>query len=225
MSDGQKKCCDAAKSCDTDAEKKPCCGGIAIKGMLLGAVIMFVWNAVSWMVLPWHNATLNTFQDEAAVAKALTDNAETSGIFTLPFISPDAAPAFEKPFAFLSVTLEGAPLAMGPQLAAQFVLCLLIAGLLTCLLKKQSTGCPVAFSFKIAVLVALAQNIPLAIWWHFPWDFTLINFADSVIAITLAGMAIATCVLGKKAGCCPTQKKEGCCDKNDGDSSKKGCCG
>jgi hypothetical protein len=53
-------------------------------GGLIGGLVLFAWGVVSWMLLPWHLATLEKFKDEAKVAQALTANATTSGVYLLP---------------------------------------------------------------------------------------------------------------------------------------------
>src|SRR5207245_2758043 len=53
-------------------------------GGLLGGLALFTWGVVSWMLLPWHLATLEKFKDEANVAQALTANAPKSGVYLLP---------------------------------------------------------------------------------------------------------------------------------------------
>src|SRR3989442_1654297 len=53
-------------------------------GGILGGLVLFAWGVVSWMLLPWHLATLEKFKDEAKVAQALTANATKSGVYLLP---------------------------------------------------------------------------------------------------------------------------------------------
>src|SRR5437867_7468408 len=53
-------------------------------GGLIGGMVLFAWGVVSWMLLPWHLATLEKFKDEAKVAQALTANATKSGVYLLP---------------------------------------------------------------------------------------------------------------------------------------------
>src|SRR5207247_8551108 len=53
-------------------------------GGLIGGLVLFAWGVVSWMLLPWHLATLEKFKDEAKVAQALTANATKSGVYLLP---------------------------------------------------------------------------------------------------------------------------------------------
>ncbi len=54
------------------------------KGALFGGLALFVWSTISWMVLPWHNATLNTFTNEDEVARVLKANASGRGIYVYP---------------------------------------------------------------------------------------------------------------------------------------------
>src|ERR1044071_3358555 len=53
-------------------------------GALIGGVTSFVWNAISWMALPWHHATYKPFADEDAVTRALLQHAPTDGVYGLP---------------------------------------------------------------------------------------------------------------------------------------------
>jgi hypothetical protein len=46
-----------------------------VLGAVLGGVTVFVWSAVSWMLLPWHESSMKSFADEAAVAQVILDNA------------------------------------------------------------------------------------------------------------------------------------------------------
>lgn len=57
-------------------------------GAVLGGLVAFGWSAVSWMVLPWHDTSMKSFADEAAVAQGLLDNAPSGGMFMLPGLPP-----------------------------------------------------------------------------------------------------------------------------------------
>lgn len=216
-------CCAVPASCGTtDKKEGSCCGpkdcgpkkgccGLLVKGALLGGIVAFLYLAASWMLLPWHMNAMHSFKNEKAVASTLLANAPESGVYVLPYITDSSQkPAVDKPFAFVSVLSEGFDCTANaaPQMIKQFVLCVLLAGLLTCLLKKQGSGCPVAFSMKIGLLAALVHNGPSYLWWHFPLDFTLMGMVDDFVTFTLAGAVIAKFVLKKDIGCCPA--KTGC---------------
>lgn len=220
-------CCTPG-SCKTDGggcDSKKCCG-TGIKGMLLGGLVMFAWLSVSWMLLPWHEATMYSFAEPAIVGKVIDDNAVTSGIYTIP---SNGSMEMTKPFAFVSVFKDGASAAdMGMQLGKQLLLCLLAAGMLTCLLSKTKQGCPVLASAKVGGIAALMAVLPNWIWFHFDLPYTFVTAADVIISVTLAGLAISKLVL-KMPGCCAGKKKEGggsCCDTKKSDETKGGsCCG
>lgn len=202
--------------------KSPCCWGTLIKGMVIGGIVMFVYLMISWTVIPWHKSTVMSFKNDQAVAVALFENVEKSGIYMLPkVVQPKESPVdetavkgkkpalatapVEKPFAFVSVFKDGIDVKnMSVPLAEQFLLCLFGALLLTCLLKKVACGCPILLSLKVGVLVAVFNHVPNWIWYKFPCDYTLVGMADDIIAITLAGLVISKTVL--KTGSCATGK-------------------
>ncbi|MCA9298792.1 MAG: hypothetical protein KDA28_06985, partial [Phycisphaerales bacterium] len=41
--------------------------------VLIGAVVVFVWNALAWMVLPHHTMTIRHLPNEDAVREVLAD--------------------------------------------------------------------------------------------------------------------------------------------------------
>jgi hypothetical protein len=53
-------------------------------GSILGAIVLFVWSAIAWMLIPWPGDPLRSFTNEDAVAQAITANAPRSGTYLLP---------------------------------------------------------------------------------------------------------------------------------------------
>ena len=39
-------------------------GKALLKGTFLGAIVIYLWMMISWMVLPWHCSAMNKFIDE-----------------------------------------------------------------------------------------------------------------------------------------------------------------
>src|SRR5690348_5584587 len=56
-----------------------------VKGAVAGAIVVFLWGFVSWMVLPWHEKTFSAFQNEEFVGWTLKENAPTKGIYIAPY--------------------------------------------------------------------------------------------------------------------------------------------
>src|SRR5438046_8796255 len=55
-----------------------------VLGSVLGAIILFVWSAIAWMLIPWPGEPLRMFTNEDAVAQAIKANAPRSGNYLLP---------------------------------------------------------------------------------------------------------------------------------------------
>src|ERR1700730_14728884 len=56
-------------------------------GSILGAIVLFVWGAIAWMLIPWPGTPLRPFKNEDAVTQAIVANASQSGNYLLP--NPD----------------------------------------------------------------------------------------------------------------------------------------
>jgi hypothetical protein len=193
-------------ACGAGPEKGKCCAKL-IKGALLGGLIIWAWFALSWHVIPWHANSLMGFKDEKVVADALTKSAPDSGVYVLPFTNMGKEEQkTDKPFAFVSVYAPGVNVkdSMPSMMIGAFVMSVVMAGFLSCLLTKKVDGfCPVAFSMKVGLLAGIAAHLPNYLFYHFPLSWTLTGVADQVIAFALAGAVISKCVLKLKLGMCP----------------------
>jgi hypothetical protein len=180
-----------------------------IKGGVLGGLVVFIWGAISWMVLPWHLATLYKFKDEQAVTEILTANAPASGVFVLPNahrhepgMSEEEMAAAEEaglermmkgPFVFASVRL-GSGQSMGTLMLNSLLIQILGALLVTWLVMKTgSLGyvSRVIFVTVFAVAAGVITHLPYWNWWDFSTGFTVVALADLVIGWFLAGLVIA----------------------------------
>lgn len=180
-----------------------------VLGAVLGGIVAFVWSAVSWMLLPWHNSSMKSFTNEAVVAQALIDNAPSGGMFMLPGMPPgyermsqaekqtaEAAMAQKKaegPY-FYGVVWRGVREDMGRQMGAALLFDMLAALLVTMLVMKtggMSWGGRVMFIVTATLAVCMIAVAPNWIWWHYPRDFVIVTMADLLIGWTLAGMVIA----------------------------------
>src|SRR5262245_13985065 len=61
---------------------------------LAGGVVVFVWGAVSWMVLPWHAASLHTLPASAFAEMKAARMA--TGVYCYPGLPPKDASAAER---------------------------------------------------------------------------------------------------------------------------------
>jgi hypothetical protein len=190
-----------------------------IVGGILGGLVMFLWSAFSWMVLPWHQLTMAKFTDELAVAEVIAANAPYSGIYLLPNVQrldaqgrkpPREEPRADAlarmqagPFLFASVARDGTD-PTNPWLFLRSLIIQVVAATLITVLLVQTRGlrfwCRVGFVETTGVLIAVLATLPLWNWWQFPLRYTLVNFADFIIGVTLAGFVIAKVVGDIPAG-------------------------
>ena len=168
-------------------------------GGLSGGVTLFVWGFVSWMLIPWHDMTLERFENETTVEAALKANAPTSGVYVLPNLegkSSEEMQGLKGTFAFATVQLDW-EMSMGPQMVIHFLGNCVAAGFATWLLLKTTVSgfvSRVRYVKLIAIVAWLACILPMGIWWKFSASFLLINFVDLLIGWGLAGAVIALVV-------------------------------
>ncbi|MBP9864841.1 MAG: hypothetical protein KBC91_00410 [Candidatus Omnitrophica bacterium] len=183
-----------------------------LKSGLLGGCIVFLWSALSWMVLPYHAKTLNHFQDEAAVQSVLNTNTLGAGLYVLPHPEPENArlpdalarqAALKRrhqmeygPFALVVMQPRGT----GPLLllmARGLALKIIAAILMTWLLLQVG---PVSYRRRVffvmvaAMLGAVLVNLEQWNWWAFPDDYVLLQMLDLLTGWFLAGLVMAKIV-------------------------------
>lgn len=167
-------------------------GKVLIKGGLVGGLILFIWSAVSWMLLPWHLMTMNGFKEEAAVTQTITANVPSSGVYLLP-ISMQTPQATSGPLMFATVKLESnwpMSLLLVMSLVIQIVAAFLVTWLLTKTRDLSYMG-RVGFVIVFALTAGIVTLLPLWNWFFFPLNYTLIGIADLLIGWLLAGLWIA----------------------------------
>ncbi len=109
-------------------------------GTILGALIVFVWMMVSWMLIPWHCHVMNQFSNEQRVSEAILASTDQSGIYVLPNMCDAAdmeqhSEAMKKgPVVFASVQREGFNVASATPYILAFIIQLIGAFLVTYLL-------------------------------------------------------------------------------------------
>ena len=186
-----------------------------ILGAILGGLVYFVWGAVSWMALPWHNATLHGFKDPQVMKQVIVDQTVQDGMYVLPCAhagmegkSPEEVKAaFEEamkeksetgPFIFASVRRGPSP-GFETLMPLGLLSAIITAGFITYLLLRAG---PMSFLGKvsfvkfIAVVICLSGVVPNWIWWHYSADFVLVDCLDRVIGWGLASIPMAL-VVGK----------------------------
>lgn len=186
-------------------------------GSILGAIVLFVWSAIAWTLIPWPGDPLRTFTNEDAVLQAITANAPRSGNYLVPYI-PKRTPGMtdqqykaaqqameekmgRSPIVFASVRLEPFGSMVKPlviQFLTQFIVALLATFLLlqTCGLSYK---CRVIFVTAIGVIIFVGGHFDEWNWWSFSNAYMLMQLGAIIIGWFLASLIMAKFVTGKAA--------------------------
>jgi hypothetical protein len=155
-----------------------------------GAVVLFIWSSLSWMILPWHQKTLHQFKDDAMVTAVLQANVDKSGVYLLP---AETEADNRSPAVFAAVSLEGRR-GMTSALLIYFVTECVAALLAAWLLSKttiSSYSGRIAFILVFAIAAAIIASLPNWNWWGFDSQYTLAAMADIIIGWLLAALVMA----------------------------------
>jgi hypothetical protein len=172
-------------------------------GALIGGVILFVWGAVSHMLLPIATMGLHSFTNEETVKQAVIANAPRSGVYFLPYMQQEGLTeeqqnaAFERamqgPVLFVAVRL-GRASSFGTLLIIQFLIDIFTALLLTALLlnaRPMGYAQRVLFVVVVALVVGISALLPDWNWYNFGLAYTAGEFFGLLIGFALAGLVLA----------------------------------
>lgn len=186
-------------------------------GSILGAIILFLWSAIAWMIIPWPGEPLRTFSNEDAVVQAIKANAPRSGTYLLPNevkrtpgmsneqyekAAQDAADRMSKgPLVFASVRLEPFGSMVRPLIIGFFTQ--LIAALLASFLLSQTTGLAyaarVGFLIVVGLIIFVGGHLDEWNWWSFSNAYIAMQAGAILIGWALASFVMAVVVRGKAA--------------------------
>jgi hypothetical protein len=164
-----------------------------IKGALLDGIVLFVWNFISWTLIPWHTATMKRFSDEAGAVAALRANAPSSAVYVYPTEGATPEQMASGPTVFVSYSTGGFS-GMTQPLICAFLLQVIIAGLVTALLSKTrglTFWGRVGFVVLAAFTAGVVCFLPPWIWFRFAADYTLVMLADLTLSGFLLGLVLA----------------------------------
>lgn len=161
-----------------------------ILGAVLAGIVLFIWSALSWMVIPWHDKTMTGFTDDKAVNDVIRANAKTSGVYFSP---ADQNRVANSPNVYAAVRVEGMASMTKPLIVSfliDVVSALLVAWLLLQTTSRSFMG-RVCFVVTVALAVGVIARLPDWNWWGFPAGYTMVTIFDLIIGWFLAGLVIA----------------------------------
>ncbi len=173
----------------------------AIISIIIGTIILFIWSAVSWMVLPLHGNSLKNIPEQAMEMDKLKNLMPESGVYHYPGMpegnSEEEMKAVEDylavgPRITLMVYKNGPTKFFDPKdfifsLILNFLTAFLTFFVISKLGSKDLKSILLA-TMAIALLVIVIADLSLMNWFMFPWDYTFANILDRIVAFGLLGL-------------------------------------
>lgn len=159
-----------------------------VVGTLAAALTLYVWQVVSNVALPWHNATMTMWEGATndAVVQAMRTHAPENGVYASGN-GVFAAVSFAPDFSDKSQN-------MAPMMAKQIGIDIVVAFLLVLVLARTVATTPVrtGVAFALAGLAAgIVTDVSNWNWYGFDFAFVMVNVIDLAIAWFLAGLVLA----------------------------------
>lgn len=161
---------------------------------LVGGVIAFVWGFISWVIIPWHAATLKHFNDSEAVCAALSQNASEDGVYIYHPMENQYSQDDNMPFVFASINRMHASQKQTMPMIRSFITLVVAAFLISWVLvhaKSRRYWDLVTYSAVIGLIIGILAYVPLWNWWGIAGSFTMVGVIDTVITWFLAGLGMA----------------------------------
>lgn len=171
-----------------------------VLSVLTATLILFVWNAVTWMVLPFHSNTHNNIPEQAIDFGVLKKELHKDGIYHYPGLPSDnSTDSWQKleeklksgPRITLMVYKSGQTDLFSIKqfllnICFNFITSLLTLTLLTKLALKNRASF-IYITLSIGLIVCFAKTLPLMTWYLFPLDYVLTELLDTIISFILIG--------------------------------------
>lgn len=159
-----------------------------------GGLILFIYSALAWTVLPWNEGLIQSFPDEPNM-RISTAPIHENGVFMMPM--PDSRPGvLPTPHVFAAV-LPGGPKPMVPAFGAGLLAKLILAHLAAwLLLQARDLGYwkKVGFVAVLGLLCSLGTHFDYWNWFGFPARYTALQILDGTVGWLLAGPVMARIV-------------------------------
>lgn len=167
---------------------------------LLAAAVLFVYQAMSWMVLPIHKNSMKYTSQQDTILKSLSSLED--GFYGLPNLPPNSS---QEEHEKLNKDLEGKPYAMitykksfhnnmARSMAIGFVLNLLAVVLALFMIRRMqfSSFLPKFLSFVFFGVFLVLQSVLMNWnWFQTPEHFLIPEIIDSIVGWSLVGIVAA----------------------------------
>ena len=172
-------------------------------GSLVAAVIVFIYQAMSWMVLPIHENSMKYTADQDAILATLRSLPE-DGFYALPNLPPGSTQEqrgeFDKSMVGKSWAMIQYHKSYGGMMTMQmvygFILNLFAALVIAytmwkCSDRFLSFGSRFTFILGFVLFTILQSSLMMANWWETPWHYLSGEITDHVLGWLLGGVWLA----------------------------------
>jgi len=178
----------------------------AVTGVILGAIAYFIWGALSWTIIPWHNAVVKPLPQELLITDTMKTVVKEPGFYSFPGMDPastdpEAKAKWEEKFrrgpsGAVAFSPSGREPMAASTFVAQFINNLAIAALVMLVLaaareRYKSLVCRSLLSALLGLVAGLAAHVPHRLWFSFPTGFTVVNTLDIIIGFAILGAVMA----------------------------------
>jgi hypothetical protein len=172
---------------------------------LLAAVAVFIWTAISWMALGWHNVDMKSISDSTLAQQMQTSMTEP-GIYIYPGyevsgqeLSMDEWSELRKagPIVhFMVYDPQGAEWNMGTSMLKSFIINFISAFIAAVLLMMTLAQNPsfmrrAIFVMMLGLFAGFVVHFMNWNWWHMAFGFTIINVIDACVTWFIGGLVLA----------------------------------
>jgi hypothetical protein len=166
---------------------------------LLGTVLLFLWNLISWTVLPLHNMTINDLPTPVINPEVMQETMPSPGVYHFPGFMSGApmdtvSRAYQEgPVISILNYQPGDVQVLDPvQFVWSFILNYITVFLTFLLLfwsRIPDFWQRVAFCTIIGLIGGIAGHGALGLWFGFPPFYTFVNVLDLFVGWFIIGLA------------------------------------
>jgi len=172
---------------------------------LLAAVAVFIWTAISWMLLGWHEVDMKGITD-SSLAKQMQTSMTEPGIYFYPGYSETGEELSMEEWTelrkagpmvhFMVYDPVGAEWNMGTSMIKSFIINFIsafIAGVLLMMTLAQNPSFwrRVIFVMMLGMFAAFVGPFIEWNWWSYPTGYSMINAVDFCVTWFFAGLVLA----------------------------------
>jgi len=169
--------------------------------VLIGTILLFVWNAISWTALPFHTGSVNNLPAAALDTANIQQIVPYDGVYEYPGRPEENTlenwaqleeQVARGPRITLMVYKAGSSKLFDPKtLITDAIIDFLTVVLLLIILanlQDKSTASIWSTCVLIGAIIGLISDFAQMNWYLFPLDYTIAKVFDHLIAFTLLGL-------------------------------------